>query len=419
MDKIKVVWVCHLSNPQIRQHLKFSQWSPLAIAKRIAGKGAHYDFALWNTNAIQEFEKFDDIELHIVAPHYGIFGVQQFEMNGINYHFFQSEDDNLFSMLQSRCLHNRKTSYPQNTKIILRLINKIKPDIIHYIGAENPYYSESALSIPAGIPLLVTLQTLMCDPEFFKNYPISKEEYEYRKNLEVAIIKKVDYVASKVMPFREIIQRTIGDVKFLDMTLAVGETINDSYDIPKEYDFVYFAVSISKAIDYALEAFARAKRKHKNITLHVVGGYSNDLMNTISGQMKALGIEDGVDFTGKLPTHDDVIYEIRKCRYALLPLKIDLLSGTIRESMANALPVITTITPETPNWNEKRQCLLLSEKGDFDAMADNMCKLLEQPDLADLLRTNSFVTIQDKYSNKGFMETWRKNYFEIVKSGRK
>lgn len=414
MNKIKVVWVCHLSNPQIRQHLKFSKWAPLAIVKRIAGKGAHYDFALWNTNAIQEFEKFDDIELHIVAPHYGIHGVQQFEINGIYYHFFQSEEDNLLSLLQSRFLHKLKKSYSRNTKTILRFIDQIKPDIIHYIGAENPYYSESALSIPAGNPLVVSLQTLMCDPEFFKNYPISKEEYEYRKNLEVAIIKKVDYVASKVMPFREIIQRTIGDVKFLDMTLAVGEKIAEEPACNKEYDFVYFAASISKAIDFALEAFARAKGKHKNITLHVVGGYSNDLMESISAQMKALGINEGVDFTGQLATHDDVINEIKKCRFALLPLKIDLLSGTIRESMANGLPVITTITPETPNWNEKRQCLLLSEKGDFDAMADNMCKLLEDPNLADLLRANSFLTIQEKCSNKVFMEAWRKNYIEIV-----
>lgn len=414
MKKIKVVWVCHLSNSQIRQHLKFNKWSPLAIVKRIAGKESYYDFAQWNTNAIQEFEKFNDIELHVVAPHYGIKGVQQFEMNGINYHFFQSEDDNLLSLLQTRFLHKLKKSYPRNTKTILHFIDQIKPDIIHYIGAENPYYSESALSIPDGVPLMVSLQTLMCDPEFFKNYPISYEEYKYRKNLEVAIIKKVDYVASKIMPFREIIQRTIGDVKFLDMTLAVGETINDSYGIPKQYDFVYFAASISKAIDYALEAFARAKRKHRNITLHVVGGYSNDLMNSISDQMKALGIEDGVDFTGKLPTHDDVINEIRKCRYALLPLKIDLLSGTIRESMANGLPVITTVTPETPIWNEKRQCLLLSEKGDFDAMADNICRLIEDPNLSDVIRSNSFLTIQEKYSNKGFMEGWRKNYFEIV-----
>ena len=206
------------------------------------------------------------------------------------------------------------------------------------------------------------------------------------------------------------------DDYILDILLGLFYQLlyDHSYGIPKQYDFVYFAASISKAIDYALEAFARAKRKHRNITLHVVGGYTNDLMNSISDQMKALGIEDGVDFTGKLPTHDDVINEIRKCRYALLPLKIDLLSGTIRESMANGLPVITTITPETPNWNKKRQCLLLSEKGDFDAMADNICRLIEDPNLSDLLRANAFLTIQEKYSNKGFMEVWRKNYLEIV-----
>ena len=41
------------------------------------------------------------------------------------------------------------------------------------------------------------------------------------------------------------------------------------------------------------------------------------------------GIKDAVTFEGMLPTHDDVIAQIRKSRFALLPLRIDLTSGTI------------------------------------------------------------------------------------------
>lgn len=414
MKKLKVVWVCHLSNQTLRDKLKFCRWAPVEICKRLFGQGTYSDFAAWNTNGIKEFEKFNDIELHIVAPHYGINGLQEFEKDGVFYHIFHSEDDNVISWFKTHILHKVRKHYDYNTKIIIGLIEQITPDIVHVIGAENPYYAESALSLPKDKTLIVSLQTLMCDPQFQKNYPIGKDAYAYRANVELQVIKCADYVATKSTYFKKVIREKYGDFPFLDLTIAIGENNINLESSDKQYDFVYFAVNISKAIDYAIEAFARAKRKHNEITLHVIGGYSEELMKSIKAQMIELGVTDGVDFTGKLPTYDDVIAEIRKCRYALLPLKIDLLTGTIRESMANGLPVISTITPETPKMNEKRQCLLLSEKGDFDAMAANMCRLLDEPELVEELRQYSAITLQEKYDNKGAMEAWRKAYFELI-----
>ena len=119
----------------------------------------------------------------------------------------------------------------------------------------------------------------------------------------------------------------------------------------KLYDFVYFAADISKAVDYAIEGFAIAKKSFPNITLHVVGGYSDSYMQTLRDKMQELGLGQEVDFTGKLLTHDDVLAEIRKAKFALLPLKVDLIAGTIREAMSNGLPVVTTVTPVTPTLN--------------------------------------------------------------------
>ena len=414
MSKIKVVWVCHFSNSIIRERLKFAKWSPSFFLKRVMGKNLFCDFSVWITNAIREFEKYDDIDLHIIAPHIGILGVQNFEIRGINYHFFHSEDDNIISLVVKRLGKEVNRDYRRNTNKISDIVKRIQPDIIHYIGAENPYYSLSALSMPTNIPLIVSLQTLMSDPDFIKNYPISKDAYVYRSNIEKSIIKRADYIATKVDYFRAIIRSQIGDVKFLDMTLAVGAELNTSVLEEKKYDFVYFAANISKAVDYAIEAFAIAKKKHKDITLHVIGGYDDSLMSSILIGMDSLGLTDGVDFTGKLPTYDDVIKEIRKARFALLPLKIDLISSTIREAMANGLPVITTVTPATPNLNQKRESVLLSEKGDLEQMADNMIKLLEDESLVNLLRENGFQTVVDMYDNVSAMQDWRSNYKNIV-----
>lgn len=412
--KIKVVWICHLSNALIKKHLKFSKWTLSAILRRILGKTDIEDFAQWNTNAIKEFEKFEDIELHIVAPYFNIRGIQEFEKNGIYYHFFQTEDE-IINKLYYKILKKVKQSYTKNSKIIINIINKIHPDIIHMIGAENPYYSESALYLDDKVPFILTLQTLMNDSDFFTNYPISQELYKYRSKLEAKIITKADYIGSKVDHFRNIIHREIYPLaKFLEMSLAVGEDITIS-DYKKEYDFVYFAANISKAVDWALESFAIAKQQYPNITLHVVGGYSIKFMNDIKNRMQELGLGNEVDFTGLMPSHDTVIKEIRKAHFALLPLKIDLISGTIREAIANGLPVVTTITPATPKLNEKRESVLLSEKEDFKAMADNMCKLLSDADYAKQIQQNAIQTMNERNNNERAMKEWREKYYEIIK----
>lgn len=420
MKKIRVVWVCEFSNSQVRKHLKFAKWTPLAILRKLKGKVGYFDLDVWNTNAIREFEKFNDIELHVIAPHIGITGIQSFRINGINYHFFHSENDTLIERFKVSFFKRIKVKYPKNTKVVLNLIDQIKPDIVHYMGAENPHYSESALSLPAGIPMIVSLQTLMCDPVFKTNYPISQESYDYRSGVEIAVIKRADFVATIVDHFRKIIRKQISDkINFLDMTLALGEKVVTNSVVEKQYDFVYFAADISKAVDYAIEAFAIARRIHKDISLHVIGGYGEAFMNETKQQLERLSLTEGVDFTGKLATYDDVIFEIRKARFALLPLKIDLISGTIRESMANGLPVVTTITPATPNLNVKRECVLLSEKGDFEAMAANMCKLLENEKFVEQIRANATLTVQEMYDNRAAMLKWKENYYNIISSGRK
>lgn len=413
-DKLKIVWICHLSNESLRRHLVFDKMSPLILLRCIFNRGKFIDFAQWNTNAIIEFEKYDDIELHIITPHTRVSKkLQEFTINGVYYHVFKSETDSFFSFLYGYFF--TKTTFEKNSKIINDIINRLNPDIIHLIGAENPYYGESVLYIENKSPLIVSLQTLLKDPIVLNNYPQFMNTQAHRVMTESKIIKKADYIGSKIEHFRNIISKEISPkAKFLDMSLAVGEDITIS-EYKKEYDFVYFASDISKAIDWALEAFAIAKKQYLGITLCVVGGCSVGLMVDIKKRMKELGVDKNVVFTGLLPTHEDVIEEIRKARYALLPIKSDLISGSIREAIANGLPVVTTITPDTPKLNKKRESVLLSEKEDFKAMADNMCKLLSDADYAKQIQQNAIQTISERNNNEKAMKEWRERYYEILK----
>lgn len=420
--KIKVVWICHLSNDLIRSHLAFSNIYYLNILSSLIHKPITRwsDFAIWNTNAIREFEQFKDIDLTVIFPYAGIKGrKQKFKVNGVHYIAFRSEDDHLIPFVKERFLELPETNYKKNRALILSLIQEIQPDIVHIIGAENPYYSAAALDVPNYIPSIISLQTLMSSPDYFMSYPISCNKYKERTKIEQQIIKKCNYVASRVEKFKRYIWDNIDpEAVFLQMPLALGQNIIKR-EVKKEYDFVYFAANIDKACDYAIEAFALACEVHPNLTLNVSGSYSTDYKSKLDYRLKELGLQNQVYFTGLQATHEDVLTQINKSKYALLPLKVDLISGTIREAMACGLPVVSTITPSTPKLNEVRESILLSENGDFQAMADNMLRLINDEQYAARIRDNAVLTMRERYSNERFMQMWRKAYYEILDNFKK
>ncbi len=414
--KIKIVWLCAFSNKSIRSHLSFSWWYWGNMLRRALGMKQHVDYAVWDTNALAEMKHYTDkVELHVVVPHSGIAKIHEFEDSGIFYHVFWHESDIITEKIKRKLNLRSEKSFPKNRKTIARLINKIQPDIVHVIGIENKFHSMSVLDIPKDIPVIAQLQTLVNDPRFKASCGVSEKEYAYNSEMEKRILMRADYIGTQVTRFREIIAKEIKpDAIFVDTSLALSEPVIQE-EVKKEFDFVYFAADISKAADLAIEAFGVAYKDKPDITLDIIGGYSSELKSSLDHRISELGIGDNVTFEGKLTTHDDVMRQIRKSRFALLPLKIDLVSGTIRESMACGLPVVSTITPATPNLNKKRECVLLSEMGNHKAMAQNMLRLVENPEYANLLRENCLHTTNERITNKEIVEDYVSTYYNCLR----
>lgn len=418
---IRVVWICHYSDAKTRSYLRFRRLYLLGLLKRLFGRFVQlgHDFAVWIPNAIKEFENRSDTDLTVIFPHDGISGrLQRFSIGRIKYVCFHSQDDTLFAFLQRHVLKHTNPDYRKNRKLVASLIDDIKPNVVHVIGAENPYYSSTCLDLPRSIPCVLSLQTLMSTPGFKDNYNISPDSYEHRSFYERLVIQRCDYigVGTHNQEFVDVIKTSIKpDAIFLRLSLALGVDINDALT-DKKYDFVYFAANISKACDHAIEAFALLHKKYPLLTLNISGSCHPDERVILERRVVDLGIRDVVFFTGALESHDDVIDQIKKSKFAILPLKVDLISGTIREAMACGLPVVTTITPATPELNINRESVLLAPKGDFDKLATLMARLVEDRVLADTLRENAFLTIKEDYSNESFMNAWRKAYGEIIEN---
>lgn len=419
-DKIKVVWVCSFSNEEIRKHysIKINPVLKWILQKR--GKMPNFadDTAKWNTNAIKEFEKFTEVDLHIISPiRYLEKKEIRFQLNGIKYYFFREENSDLFSQLFYQTINKYNAKFFKNRKKIKKIIRGIEPKIVHVIGAENPYYATAMLDLDNNTTNIIQLQALLDRLVLVTNNPLQKKDFAYKGLIERSIINKADYVGTTVQVFKDYIKKEINpNAKFIDISIAMGNRINLAKE-EKKYDFVYFAANINKAGDEAIKAFAIAQKKHPQITLNIIGGFDNDFKAKLDKIIHDNGIEKAVFFEGKLPTYNDVIRQIRQSKFALLPLKMDLVPSTVREAISNGLPVITTITENgTDTLNNKRESVLLSQQDDDMAMAENMIRLIENPDDAELIKNNAILTETENFNNSIAMQNWLVAYKKIVGS---
>lgn len=419
MKKLKVAYICHVSNTQIRSNLKLSNLKFENLIRKILGKRKvqYRDYSIWNTLCFKEMEKIEDIELHAIIPHPGMKETtQEFTINGIHYHCFRQRSERIeFLLNRSKDL---KQHYIFNRKHISNFINKIKPDVINIIGAEGVFYSLSAFDIDTKqYPILLAMQTALSDPDFAKLYPMDKHTYTQLVDIEQELFKRVQYIGTDVNWYREIAHRYNPQLKDVRFHFCTNTIFNINKEVPKEYDFVYYAACINKAGDDAILAFSKAYKKNKSITLNLIGQYDPCYYE----HLRKILIKEGVNlknvtFSGYYPSHQEALQQVVRSRFALVPIKIDIISGTVREAMTLGLPIVTFKTKGTPSLNKNSACVLLSEIGDYDDMANNMLKLIESPKLANKLRQNALAYVKDNWDTTKNIKLLADTYHAIYEN---
>ena len=117
--------------------------------------------------------------------------------------------------------------------------------------------------------------------------------------------------------------------------------------------------------------------------------------------------------------YDDVILQIRKSRFALLPINYDMIPNTLHEAMANGLPLITTETPGTIKLNKGKRCALVSRQGDCMDIVNNMLELLNNADLAEELRRNAADYEYQRSNNRDICLHWVELYRVCIANKRR
>lgn len=411
---IKVVWLCHFSNSTIRSKLKLSNLRIENFIRQLLGKkkkSISSDFAPWVTNLIKEFEGFNKVEVHIVAPHKGLKRfTQEFNLNGINYHFYKPELPFMLSKVGDKIIKGKK-QYRLNRFFIKRFIKQINPDIVNLIGTENPYYSIGALDIE-DIPVYVSAQTVYSNPS---RMALTGNVQQDRWDLELQIHQKVRYYGCTGRMHRDLIIKNNPKAIIFKMFFPI-EYPHEVKEVPKEYDFVFFAAGVTKkkGIEDAIDALSKVKEHYPNVKLNVVGKCEDSYKEFLNTKIAKLNLQENISFNSYFPVHSHMHQHIKKSRFALLPVKLDIISGTIVEAMLLELPLVTYKTTGTPFLNKDGETVLLGDIDDIDTLAKNMLTFLNNPSFADGLALKAKAFIEKEFNNTTNAKRLVANYRAVI-----
>src|SRR5690606_24653266 len=146
----------------------------------------------------------------------------------------------------------------------------------------------------------------------------------------------------------------------------------------------------------------------------IVGRCSSEVQIVLDKLIEKRGVADNVVFHGYFPEHADMFRQVMKSRFAVLPVKMDVISSTTREAMFLGLPVVTYKTSGTPLLNREKECVLLADIGDIHKLAENMISLLKSDKLAEKLSKNAQEYIDLNFNNRKEAQKLKSIYQAII-----
>lgn len=420
--KIRVVMICHFSNAEVREHLPLGSRFLFNQIRMLLGlpakNGGFADIALWDSGIINCVKERDDIDLFVLSAHGGLKrdGVS-FESDGIHYTFFRPELTNFLKLIIPSDALWRKLN-PMAAKI-RRKVEKIQPDIVLLVGAENSYYSTSVLSIKK-YPVYTLCQNVINSPEYRASGALNKKN----ASTEQEIVKHCQYMAVFSAKHYNLL-RQMGYKNYIFSFNWPVATKDAFVPLPceeKEYDFVNFALHMSKDKGYhdCVRALSIVKQKYPDVSMCLVDGGYEDARKELKQLIAELHLEDNVTFIPFFSEITDLFQFLQKVRFAVLPCKMDHISGTQLQSMKYGLPLVCYRTSGTPSLNKHRKCVLIAEMNDVNQLAERMLQLLDNPSLAEELKSNSLEYTNERLQRSlGNMQRLVDNFHSIIAHFRK
>jgi len=131
--------------------------------------------------------------------------------------------------------------------------------------------------------------------------------------------------------------------------------------------------------------------------------------------IEELNLKDNIEFTDYFPKHSDMHKHIQQTKYAVLPIKLDVISSTVIEAMQIDLPVITYKTSGTPTLNKYGEAVLICDIDDINSLANNMLRIMKEPELVIKMQNNSKIIVDREFNNAAIINRLVNIYKAVYK----
>jgi glycosyltransferase involved in cell wall biosynthesis len=169
-------------------------------------------------------------------------------------------------------------------------------------------------------------------------------------------------------------------------------------------------LEIIYGIDDALRAFQLIAARHEDARLTIAGdGPERERLMRLAAD---LGIDDKVHFTGGL-TKEEIASLYQQADIMLNPSRIDNMPNAILEAYACAIPVVSTNVGGIPFVARDSETALLVDVGDSSALAERVCTLIEDDELALRLSQNGLREAR-QYSWEAVRDQWLQMYAAVT-----
>lgn len=310
------------------------------------------------------------------------------------------------------------------------VIQQEKPDLIHIWGTEftNPL---DVVDACGDIPVAVTIQGVIMSLAKFCESDVPFEElmkghlllalpaYFRAKLREKAMIRQVKYE-------REIIDRAdavlldnqwsaafcriaSSKAEFIDFPLALNqvfESIRWNYENCEKNTLFTIAPSSSmKGAHILLKALAIVKKQYPDIKLRIPGSLDCGRFAVITEPpyfrylkrlISELGLDSNVEFCGKL-TSEQMAEQLSRSNVFVMPSKAENISTSLREAMWVGCPCVTSMVGAVQELVVHGENALCFRYEEYEVLAFEIMKLLNEPELAQKISVGGNRTIQNKY----------------------
>lgn len=419
INRIKVAMICHFSTSDVRSHLPLDNRKLYSLMRRIMRlpqKGNGYgDIASWDASTIDFFKGREDIELFVISAHSGLKKrVVSYEDKGVHYAFVRCDKATMLKRLIPDDQLWRKMN--PMVKDVHRLVNQFSPDIILLMGTENAYYSSTVLGVK-NFPVYTLCQTIYNNPERVQYSTVDSKN----ATTEMEIFKEHKYFGVYCKKHYDLLKTIAPDHFIFKFGFPTNGLLLEPTECEKEYDFVNFAMGMSakKGFTDAIEAIAIVKKEYPGVKLNLVGGGTVEQKEVLAKIAEQFGVKDNVIFTPFFEKKSDLFLHIQKSRFALLPCKMDNISGTMTQAMQLGLPLVVYKTTGTPTFNREKVCALIAEHSNVEDLATQMLVLMNNPQKAEMLAKNAreFQEKRAEY-NHGNGERLIANFHSIIENYR-